>query len=159
MKKLIFLFIVFFSNIIFSQIKVDTAGDFWDKEVNSALNIIKSTNIDTYDWVVDNVYRISIWNQSYNSFEIVDGKAIILLSSSNFGRGSVNNIASTIVHETYHINHRFEKNNVCEEELQAYLFELNFLFKIKDVENWLVEFVYDQASKYRVKIEKGECGK
>jgi hypothetical protein len=43
--------------------------------------------------------------------------------------------------------------------MHAYLFELNFLFKIKDVETWLVEFVYNKAMEYRTMIEKGTCNK
>ena len=43
--------------------------------------------------------------------------------------------------------------------MQAYLFELSFLFKITDVEPWLIEFVYDKAMQYRVKVEKGTCDK
>lgn len=157
-KLFLICLILFYCNLN-AQIKIDRAGDFWDVEISKSLDKIKKIDPFMYDYVETNVDRISVWNNSINSFEIVDGERVIFISSKNFGRGSINNLASTIIHESYHIAHRSEHNTVCNEEIQAYLFELNFLFKVKDVEPWLVEFVYDKAMEYRIKLKKGTCDK
>jgi predicted metal-dependent peptidase len=155
----LFLLVLLFSFPLYSQIKVDKSGDFWDLEIKRSLQQIEKVDPFIYDYVKSNVDRISVWNSDINSFEVINGERIIFISSKNFGRGSINNLSSTIIHETYHIAHRDENNSVCAEEMQAYLFELNYLFKIKDVETWLVEFVYNKAMEYRTMIEKGTCDK
>lgn len=157
-RLLIICFTLFYW-VVPAQIKVDKAGDFWDLEIKKSLQQIEKVDPFIYNYVESNVDRISVWNSDINSFEVVNGERIIFISSKNFGRGSINNLSSTIIHETYHIAHRDENNSVCTEEMQAYLFELNYLFKIKDVETWLVEFVYNQAMEYRTMIEKGTCDK
>lgn len=158
-KCKLFLLILLFSLTSSAQIKVDRAGDFWDLEIKKSLQQIEKVDPFMYNYVETNVDRISVWNSGINSFEVVNGERIIFISSKNFGRGSINNLSSTIIHEAYHIAHRDENNPVCNEEMQAYLFELNYLFKIKDVEPWLVEFVYNKAMEYRTKMEKGTCDK
>jgi hypothetical protein len=157
-KLFLICFILFCCNLS-AQIKIDKAGDFWDVEIQRSLDKIKVVDPFLYSLVETNVDRISVWNGSINTIHIIDGKRVIVISSKNFGRGSINNLASTIIHETYHIIHISDNNKVCEEEMQAYLFELGFLFKIDDVEPWLVEFVYNKAMEYRIKIEKGTCDK
>ena len=157
-KLFLICFILFCCNLS-AQIKIDKAGDFWDLEIQRSLDKIKIVDPFLYDFVERNVDRISVWNGSINTINIIDGKRVIVISSKNFGRGSINNLASTIIHEAYHIAHIPDNNNVCNEEMQAYLFELSFLFKITDVEPWLIEFVYDKAMQYRVKVEKGTCDK
>jgi hypothetical protein len=156
-KCKLFLLILLFSFSLSAQIKIDKAGDFWDLEIRKSLEQIQKIDVFMYDYVETNVDRISVWNSGINSFEVVDGERVIFISSKNFGRGSINNLSSTIIHEAYHIAHRQEHNPVCNEEMQAYLFELNYLFKIKDVEPWLVEFVYNKAMEYRTRMEKGTC--
>jgi hypothetical protein len=158
-KCKLFLLILLFSFTVSAQIKVDRAGDFWDLEIKKSLIQIEEIDPFMYDYVKTNVDRISVWNGDFNSFEVINGERVIFISSKNFGRGSINNLSSTIIHESYHIAHREEHNSVCSEEMHAYLFELNFLFKIKDVETWLVEFVYNKAMEYRTMIEKGTCNK
>lgn len=157
--KLFLICLILFCCNLNAQIKIDKAGDFWDVEIQRSLDKIKIVDPFLYDFVETNVDRISVWNGSINTINVIDGKRVILISSKNFGRGSINNLASTIIHESYHIAHITDNNNVCNEEMQAYLFELSFLFKIKDVEPWLIEFVYDKAMEYRVKVEKGTCDK
>jgi len=157
--KLFLICLILFYCAAPAQIKIDKAGDFWDVEIQRSLDRIKVVDPFLYDFVETNVDRISVWNGSINTINVIDGKKVILISSKNFGRGSINNLASTIIHESYHIAHIKDNNNVCNEEMQAYLFELSFLFKIKDVEPWLIEFVYDKAMEYRVKVEKGTCDK
>jgi hypothetical protein len=157
-KLFLICLILFYCNLN-AQIKIDKAGDFWDVEIQRSLDKIKIVDPFLYDFVETNVDRISVWNGSINTIHIVDGKRVIMISSRNFGRGSINNLASTIIHEAYHIAHASDNNNICDEEMQAYLFELNFLFKIQDVEPWLIEFVYGKSMEYRVKLEKGTCDK
>lgn len=157
--KLFLICLLLFYWVVPAQIKIDKAGDFWDLEIGKSLKQIQKIDAFMYDYVETNVDRISVWNSDINSFEVVNGERVIFISSKNFGRGSINNLSSTIIHEAYHIAHRQEHNPVCNEEVQAYLFELNYLFKIKDVEPWLVEFVYNKAMEYRVKVEKGTCDK
>ena len=123
-KCKLFLLIILFSFTVSAQIKVDRAGDFWDLEIKKSLIQIEKIDPFMYNYVETNVDRISVWNNDINSFEVVNGERIIFISSKNFGRGSINNLSSTIIHEAYHIAHRDEHNTVCVEEMQAYLFEL-----------------------------------
>jgi len=139
-----------------SQIKVDKAGNFWDKEVYKALSHIHEIDSTTYNYVQDNVDRISFWNENYNTFEIIKGEKVLLISSLIMDK-SLNNLSSTIVHESYHVCHVIDNAKPCKEELDAYLFELSFLFKMKDAESWLIEFVYDKIRQYKTQIEKGNC--
>jgi hypothetical protein len=155
--KLLFTLISCFVMLIgHSQIRVDKAGDFWDKEVYKALAHIKEIDSTTYDYVVENVDRISFWTENYNTFEIVEGKRTLLISSQIMNK-SLNNLSSTIVHESYHVAHANDRAKACKEELDAYLFEMSFLFKMKDAEAWLVEFVYDKIRYYKSLNERGDC--
>jgi len=139
-----------------SQIKVDKAGNFWDKEVYKALAHIKEIDSTAYDYVLSNTDRISFWNENYNTFEVVNGTRILLLSSQIMDK-SLNNLSSTIVHESYHSCHAIDHAKPCREELDAYLFELSFLFRMKDAEPWLIEFVYDKIRYYKIQNERGDC--
>lgn len=155
--KLLFTFISCFAMLNGnSQIKVDKAGNFWDKEVYKALALIKEIDSTTYNYVQDNVDRISFWNENYNTFEIVGGKRILLISAQIMDK-SLNNLSSTIVHESYHSCHAIDNAKPCKEELDAYLFELSFLFKVKNTEPWLIEFVYDKIRYYKIQNERGDC--
>lgn len=148
MKKILIIIFLLIAIDLSAQIKIDKGGDFWDREVSIALNKIEKTDPGTYDFVLNNVDQISYWNEGYSSIEYKNGKKIILLSSKQFGK-CINNLASTIVHESYHLSKVNLGNKVCTEEIEAYEFELQFLFRVKDVENWLIEFVYCKIREYK----------
>jgi hypothetical protein len=148
MKRILIIIFLLIAFNLSAQIKIDKGGDFWDREVSKALTKIEQTDQGTYDFVLTNVDQISYWNEGYNSIEYKNGKKIILLSSKQFGK-CINNVASTIVHESYHLSKVNLGNKVCSEEIEAYQFELQFLFKLKDAENWLIEFVYSKIQEYK----------
>ena len=93
--KLFLICLLLFYWVVPAQIKIDKAGDFWDLEIKKSLDEIKVIDPFMYDFVEQNVDRISVWNGDINTFEVVDNKRVILISSKNFGRGSINNLAST----------------------------------------------------------------
>lgn len=148
MKKILVTIFLLIAFNLSAQIKIDKGGDFWDREVSKALSKIEQTDENTYEFVVSNVDQISYWTESYSSIEYKDGKKRILLSSKQFGK-SLNNLASTIVHESYHLSKLNIDNKVCKEEIEAYEFELQFLFKLTDAESWLIEFVYSKIQEYK----------
>jgi hypothetical protein len=148
MKRILIIIFLLIAFNLSAQIKIDKGGDFWDREVSKALTKIEQTDQGTYDFVLTNVDQISYWNEGYNSIDYKNGKKVILLSSKQFGK-SINNLASTIVHESYHLSKVNLGNKVCSEEIEAYQFELQFLFKLKDAENWLIEFVYSKIQEYK----------
>jgi len=148
MKKILIIIFLLIAIDLSAQIKIDKGGDFWDREVSIALNKIEKTDPGTYDFVLNNVDQISYWNEGYSSIEYKNGKKIILLSSKQFGK-CINNLASTIVHESYHLSKINLGNKVCTEEIEAYEFELQFLFRVRDAENWLIEFVYSKIKEYK----------
>lgn len=148
MKRILIIIFLLIAFNLSAQIKIDKGGDFWDREVSKALTKIEQTDQGTYDFVLTNVDQISYWNEGYNSIDYKNGKKVILLSSKQFGK-SINNLASTIVHESYHLSKVNLGNKVCSEEIDAYQFELQFLFKLKDAENWLIEFVYSKIQEYK----------
>ena len=149
MKRILIIIFLLIAFNLSAQIKIDKGGDFWDREVSKALTKIEQTDQGTYDFVLTNVDQISYWNEGYSSIDYKDGKKVILLSSKQFGK-SINNLASTIVHESYHLSKINLGNKVCSEEIDAYQFELQFLFRLKDAESWLIEFVYCKIQEYKV---------
>lgn len=148
MKKILVTIFLLIAFNLSAQIKIDKGGDFWDREVSKALSKIEQTDENTYEFVLSNVDQISYWTEGYSSIEYKNGKKIILLSSKQFGK-SLNNLASTIVHESYHLSKLNLGNKICTEEIEAYEFELQFLFKLTDAENWLIEFVYSKIQEYK----------
>jgi len=139
MKKLLsgllFLFITLHS---FGQLRVTDVGDGWKEKVDSALKIIQTYDIEKYNVILETCTLIGYWNESFSTTE---GDSVILISTKDMNHTSINNIAAILVHESMHlyIKQLYAKVSPNREETLCYIYELNFLYKVPNVEMWLIE--------------------
>ena len=150
LKHIIITIILFFiTNFVNAQIIVDKGGDGWSDKVDSALVIIKNTSPKHWKMVEESCNHISMWNGKVSTTQPGKGSELgmIVISRDDFKLGSINNIASVIVHESRHLwisrNGLIFKDPTLE-EADCYLWELEFLQMIPNVEQWLVQHVFNQ---------------
>jgi hypothetical protein len=136
--KIILLLILFFSTNCFSQIKIDDVGEGWKKLVELSLKTIETVDNVKYKEINNVCDRIGFWNGNYSTTE---GNKVILISKKDIEYGNINNIMAIIIHESRHLY--FRNNNIFLnkefEEILCYKYELDFLQKLPEVEEWLIE--------------------
>jgi hypothetical protein len=150
LRHFIIIVILFFiTNWANAQIVVDKGGDSWSTKVDSALVLIKETSPKHWKMVQESCNHISMWNGKTSTTQPGKGSELgtIVISRDDFKLNSINNIAAVIVHESKHlwisINAvKYSSGNA--EEADCYLWELEFLQMIPDVEPWLVQHVFNQ---------------
>jgi hypothetical protein len=148
MKKLLsgllFLFITLHS---FGQLRVTDVGDGWKEKVDSALKIIQAYDIEKYNVILETCTLIGYWNESFSTTE---GDSVILISTKDINHVSINNIAAILVHESMHlyIKQLYAKVSPNREETICYVYELNFLYKVPNVEIWLIENATNKMKYY-----------
>jgi hypothetical protein len=148
MKKLLsgllFLFITLHS---FGQLRVTDVGDGWKEKVDSALKIIQTYDIEKYNVILETCTLIGYWNESFSTTE---GDSVILISTKDMSHTSINNIAAILVHESMHlyIKQLYAKVSPNREETLCYVYELNFLYKVPNVEIWLIENATNKIKYY-----------
>jgi len=138
MKHLVVILLLLITNIVVGQVKIDDVGDGWVNKVNQALKLIKQIDSDKYDTLIEVCDHITFWN---GNFSTTENDHTIMISQADILRGSVNNVAAVLVHESRHLY--FRKNGIklkeIDEETMAYLYELQFLEKIPGVEQFLID--------------------
>ena len=146
-RSWIFLFYLFISTSLFAQLKITDVGDGWKNKVDSALKIIQKYDIEKYNVILETCTVIGYWNESFSTTE---GDSVILISTKDINNQSINNIAAILVHESMHlyIKQLYSKLNPNEEEVICYTYELNFLYKVPNVENWLIENATNKIKYY-----------
>ena len=150
LKHIIITIILFFiTNFVNAQIIVDKGGDGWSDKVDSALAIIKNTSPKHWKMVEESCNHISMWNGKVSTTQPGKGSELgmIVISRDDFKLGSINNIASVIVHESRHL--WISRNGIVFKDptlegADCYLWELEFLQMIPNVEQWLVQHVFNQ---------------
>jgi hypothetical protein len=150
LRHIILVIILFFiTNWVNAQIVVDKGGDGWSTQVDSALVIIKKTSPKHWKMIEESCNHISMWNGKVSTTQPGKGSepGTIVISRDDFKLGSINNIASVIVHESRHL--WISRNGIVFkdptlEEADCYLWELEFLQMIPNVEQWLVQHVFNQ---------------
>jgi len=82
--------------------------------------------------------HVTFWN---GNFSTTENSHTIMISQSDILRGSVNNVAAVLVHESRHLYFRKHgiKMKEIDEETLAYMFELDFLKQIPGVEQYLID--------------------
>jgi hypothetical protein len=53
----------------YGQITVDKAGDGWDLKIDSAITLIKQTDTNYYNLLINYCDHIEIWNERFSSNE------------------------------------------------------------------------------------------
>jgi hypothetical protein len=142
---IILFFIPLFS---FSQIKIADVGDGWKSEVDSAIKLIKKVDTANYRILMDNCKDIEFIISNVSSTK---PPHTIAINTADLKIRSINNIASVLVHESYHLyiynNRIFLTPN--EEELVCYNREYQFLCRLSGIEDWLFTHVLNQIIKLK----------
>ena len=146
---LIIIILFFITNWANAQIVVDKGGDSWSTKVDSALVLIKKTSPKHWQMVQESCNHISMWNGKTSTTQPGKGSELgtIVISRDDFKLNSINNIAAVIVHESKHLWISINAVNYSSgnaEEADCYLWELEFLQMIPNVEPWLVQHVFNQ---------------
>jgi hypothetical protein len=128
---------VFTFTSIFGQIKITDVGDGWKGKVEQALDTIKKYDTEKYDLVIGSCMLVGYWNESFSTTE---GDTTILISTKDINYNNIYNIAAILVHESMHlyIKQLYIKMLQNKEEVLAYKYELDFLKKIPNVDQWLI---------------------
>lgn len=148
MKKLFtFIICIITSSTLYSQLKITDVGDGWKNKVDSALMIIKEYDLEKYNVILETCNVIGYWNESFSTTE---GDSVILISTKDMNYGNIYNIAAILVHESMHlyIKQLYSKLSVGKEEVICYTYELNFLYKVPNVDQWLIENAVNKIKYY-----------
>jgi hypothetical protein len=138
MKHLVVILLLLFNNNVVGQIKIDDVGDGWVEKVKQALSLIKHVDSEKYNTLIEVCDHVTFWN---GNFSTTEDSHTIMISQSDIMRGSVNNVAAVLVHESRHLY--FRKNGIklkeTDEETIAYMYELDFLMQVPKVEQYLID--------------------
>jgi len=149
MKGLFLTSLLLIANLAYAQIKVDKAGDGWDQKIDSALQLIKKTDIEKYQLLDSVCERVEFWSSGFSSNEGSYGnKGTILVAIKDVQLNSINNLAVVLVHESLHL-HVLQKGYIIipeQEEAWCYRYELDFIDKLDNPEPWLKQHAITQLT-------------
>jgi hypothetical protein len=144
--KAIFVLIFLTGLPLFGQIKVDKAGDGWDLKVDSALTLIRETDPTKYALLDSVCANVSFWLSDFSSCESEEEGGRIYISVRDVKLNSINNLASVLVHESFHL-YIWKRKFILspkEEENYCYRYELELVSKLPNLEPWLKAHVIEQ---------------
>ena len=148
MKSLL-LILLTLPSLLLSQIVIDKAGDGWDSKIDSALQLIKKTDIEKYQLLDSVCGKVEFWSSGFSSNEGKYGeKGIILVAVKDVKLYSINNLAVVLVHESLHL-HVLQKGYIIipeQEEAWCYRYELDFISKLPNPEPWLKQHAITQLT-------------
>ena len=148
MKSLL-LILLTLPSLLLSQIVIDKAGDGWDSKIDSALQLIKKTDIEKYQLLDSVCGKVEFWSSGFSSNEGKYGeKGIILVAVKDVKLNSINNLAVVLVHESLHL-HVLQKGYIIipeQEEVWCYRYELDFIDKLPNPEHWLKQHAITQLT-------------
>lgn len=148
MKSLL-LILLTLPSLLLSQIVIDKAGDGWDSKIDSALQLIKKTDIEKYQLLDSVCGKVEFWSSGFSSNEgKYDEKGIILVAVKDVKLNSINNLAVVLVHESLHL-HVLQKGYIIipeQEEAWCYRYELDFISKLPNPEPWLKQHAITQLT-------------
>ena len=138
MKYFVVVLLLLTHYIVVGQVKIDDVGDGWVNKVNQALKLIKQIDSDKYDTLIEVCDHVTFWN---GNFSTTEDSHTIMISQADIMRGSVNNVAAVLVHESRHLYFRKHgiKMKEIDEETLSYMYELDFLKQIPGVEQFLID--------------------
>lgn len=139
MKQLLKCLSIILPLTLSAQIKIDDVGDGWKGYIQQSLDLIKQVDSIKYQQILQTCNHIGYWNGAYSTTE----DSTILISNLEMRRGNIHDIAAALVHESMHL-YIIQQQAILapsEEETVCYLYELDFLKKIPNVEPWLIQHV------------------
>jgi hypothetical protein len=147
MKQLLLCLSLFLSVNLFGQIKVDDVGDGWKQTVEQAINLIKQYDTTRYNLLLEVCTHISY---STALFSTTESENTILISQKDIQSKNINNIAAVLVHESLHLYFQRKGYKMTEpqEEFRCYVYEIQFLLLLPNVEPWLLEHAQNQIEFY-----------
>lgn len=149
MKSFWFIFVLLFTSKVYSQIKVDKAGDGWDLKIDSAIFLIKQVDTVKFNLLSNVCYKVEFWNNMFSSNDGSYGnKGVILVAVKDIKLNSINNLAAVLVHESLHL-YVLQKGIAylpSQEEEYAYRYELEFISRLKNPEPWLFQHAITQLN-------------
>ena len=149
MRVLILTSLLFITNLSFGQIKIDKAGDGWDRKIDSALQLIKEVDKEKYQLLDSVCERVEFWASGFSSNQGGYGsKGTILVAIKDVQLNSINNLAVVLVHESLHL-HVLQKGYIIipeQEEAWCYRYELTFIDKLDNPEPWLKQHAITQLT-------------
>ena len=149
MRTLVLLVSFLLTSLSYAQIEVSKVGDGWNKKVDSALLLIKKTDIEKYQLIDSVCKKVDFWISGFSSNEGSYGtKGIILVSVKDVQLNSINNLAVVLVHESLHL-HVLQKGYIIppeQEEAWCYRYELDFINKLPNPEPWLKQHAITQLT-------------
>jgi hypothetical protein len=147
MKQLLLCLSLFLSVNLFGQIKVDDVGDGWKQTVEQAINLIKQYDTTRYNLLLEVCTHISY---STALFSTTESENTILISQKDIQSKNINNIAAVLVHESLHLYFQRKGYRMTEhqEEFRCYVYEMQFLLLLPNIEPWLLEHAQNQIEFY-----------
>jgi hypothetical protein len=142
MKQLLKCLSIILPLTLSAQIKIDDVGEGWKGYMQQSIELIKQIDSTKYQQLVETCNHIGYWNGTYSTTE----DSTILISNHEARRGNINDLAAALVHESMHL-YIIQQHTILtpeEEETVCYLYELDFLLKIPNVEPWLIQHVLRQ---------------
>ena len=133
---------------LFSQITIDDVGDGWKSKVDSALTLIKNTSPEHWNQVEKSCKHITFW---IGDFSTTIDSSTVMICRKDININSINNLACVIIHESHHLY--IQKNNIvlssAKEELDCYYYEMEFVKKLPNPEEWLVKHIIKCIINYK----------
>jgi len=147
MKQLLLCLSLFLSVNLFGQIKVDDVGDGWKQTVEQAIDLIKQYDTTRYNLLLEVCIHISY---STAPFSTTENGNTILISQKDIQSKNINNVAAVLVHESLHLyfQRKGYKMTEYQEEFRCYVYEMQFLLLLPNVEPWLIEHAKHQIEFY-----------
>jgi hypothetical protein len=132
--------------VTFSQIRISDIGD-WKPKIQEAIELIRVTDSAKYDLLINNCDNIEFIIGDHSTTR---PPKTIVINTKDMNLDSINNIASVLVHESYHLYLYSKCEELTEraEELICYQYEYAFLCKLKSVEGWLFKNSIDMMIFY-----------
>jgi hypothetical protein len=135
---------MFWSSSI-SQINIADVGDGWKGKVQQALDTIQKYDTVKYNNIITKCNNIGYWNNTFATTELPN---TILIPTSEMNFGNIYNICAILIHESYHLLIYGRNMNPNQEEYWAYSYELDFLMKVPNVDEWLIQNAQNKINYY-----------
>jgi len=134
MRILLLILVLFAFNNVYSQITIPTMASQYAKTIDSAITLVKKTDVSVYNRLDSVCDGVDLWLGAFSSCN----DKTIYISREDVLLG-VQNVAAVLVHESQHLwiwNKGIEVDKPIE-EIMCYKYELAFLNKIPNCETYL----------------------
>ena len=152
MQKL-FLLLFLLPLSLFSQSNICIVANSEDSIIHSTFSLIKKTAPYHYVIFEDAVQEVQFWNEDYPTNNLIEGRGVVVIPIKDLKLNSINTVAATLVHESYHLKVFKYGPDIAgrEEEYLCYVHELKFLKLLPNVELDLLAYTKEQVELWNIK--------